>query len=393
MHSFLSIASRLACLFAALGVGVAAIADGAVEPMQRLPAGLAKALDQEVSVGWAGVPLRDALYGVCRSRHVAVLLDRRVDPDQPVQFSQSDVPLGRLLLELGTQRELGLSHVGELVYLGPPNVARELRTLVELQRQEVADVSDATASPFAKVKGLEWPDLTEPRRLVADLLRENGLTCANLDSLPHDLWPAGRLPPLALVDRLSILLLPFGQGFECPEGKNPIRLIPLPDEPRLVRRYPARPQADAALARMKAAAPDAQYQLDNDEIVVAALLDEHERIAGGAHATTARATAGEKKSGRNPSRAQPQKRYTIRQAKGPLADLIVKLGERMEVSVRFDAKAAETAGITLSQIVSITATDATAEQVLQKVVAGTGLTVRRANGGLEVVPAARAAQP
>ena len=51
------------------------------------------------------------------------------------------------------------------------------------------------------------------RLLVADQLRQAGIRIAMPESIPHDLWAAGELPPMPLAHRLAILLAGFNQAF------------------------------------------------------------------------------------------------------------------------------------------------------------------------------------
>jgi hypothetical protein len=74
---------------------------------------------------------------------------------------------------------------------------------------------------------LVWPDLAQPRDLVAALAAEAGLSVKLPDSTPHDLWPAVDLPPLTWTDRLSLVLAGFDLTFEIDPAKKTIALKPL----------------------------------------------------------------------------------------------------------------------------------------------------------------------
>ena len=77
-------------------------------------------LQMPVGVTWRQTPLRSALNGLSSSQSVAIFLDRRVDPDQKIDFTVDDVELNAALQRLATDHGLGMSYVGCVVYLGPP---------------------------------------------------------------------------------------------------------------------------------------------------------------------------------------------------------------------------------------------------------------------------------
>ena len=64
---------------------------------------------------------------------VAIFLDRRVDPDQRVEFSSDDVPLEELFVRLAKKLKLGTCQVGSVVYLGPPDIAAKLATMAAMR--------------------------------------------------------------------------------------------------------------------------------------------------------------------------------------------------------------------------------------------------------------------
>src|SRR6185369_10390717 len=48
----------------------------------------------------------------------------------------------------------------------------------------------------------------------------------------HDLWPAYDLPPLTLVERLTVVLAGFGQTYQVTDGGQ-VRIIPIPQDTSL----------------------------------------------------------------------------------------------------------------------------------------------------------------
>ena len=71
----------------------------------------------------------------------------------------------------------------------------------------------AVSRPLLQPKPLAWPDFATPRDILTDLARQNGLTLEGLDRVPHDLWAAADLPPLSLVERLTLVANQFDLTF------------------------------------------------------------------------------------------------------------------------------------------------------------------------------------
>jgi hypothetical protein len=135
-------------------------------------------LQQPAAASWSGQSLRDALAGLGEANGLAVFLDRRVDPDQHIEFSATGMTLDSLLKKFAGSLELGVSYVDSVIYVGPPDAAAHLSTLAEMRfdesQRQVAKLRQALAqrSPTA------WPALAEPRALLEQLAEESGVASA-----------------------------------------------------------------------------------------------------------------------------------------------------------------------------------------------------------------------
>jgi len=283
--------------------------------------------------------LRAALAGLAREHRVAVLMDRRIDPDRRVNLVLHNQPLARALAEIAARQSAASVPFGPLIYVGPPESAARLEALAARARREAARAAGPVAKRLLVERRLAWDDLTEPRALLTALGREAGLEIDGLELVPHDLWAAADLPALPWIDRLTLVAVQFDLTFTlAAEGRSP-RLVAIPD--RLV---PSRTPPP--------------------------------RSAG---------PRGE--SARHPGvMADSAKRYTLRQAKGPLRELLPKLAAMLPVELRIDEEALRRDGGTLDQVVSVSVADATAEELLEKLLAPAGCTLRREGRTLVVVP-------
>ena len=206
---------------------------------------LQKKLAEPVDIVLAENPLRQALESWSRNKNVAVLLDRRIDPGRKIEISLRQTPLKEVLETIAQKYNLGISMVGPVVYFAPPEVARAVRTLVALRREDVRRLAPGAAKKYFEQKSMAWDDLTTPRELLEKLGGENGIQIAGLEQIPHDLWAAADLPPLDLIERLTLIAGQYDLTFQVSADGNSITLLPVPEHVELVRTYPAGRQAQA----------------------------------------------------------------------------------------------------------------------------------------------------
>lgn len=340
-------------IFAALvsGVGVLAASTAVVEPDAPAggPAGgaawlvgraLQERLEQPVDVNWLAAPLRASLAGLARTQQVAVLLDRRIDPDCRLDLVLRDLPLGRALAEIAARQSAATAQLGPLVYVGPARSATRLRTLAELRRRDAASVGGSIGRRLLGERTMRWDDLAEPRQLLAALGQEAGLEITGLEQVPHDLWAGAALPSLPLVDRITLVAVQFDLTFSIAADGRSLRLTPIPDR----------------LPGVKTKEP-----------------------------SSVSPRPGRTRAARAPA-ASAEQRFTLRQAKGQLRELLPKLAAMLQLELRIDEEALSRAGITLDRPVSVSATDATANELLQKLLDPAGCTFRREGNTVVVVP-------
>ena len=69
----------------------------------RIGPELAETLTRRVGFEISGDPRRDALQMIAKQFHVALFLDRRIDPDFPLTYRTQNTPLGTALDEIASQ--------------------------------------------------------------------------------------------------------------------------------------------------------------------------------------------------------------------------------------------------------------------------------------------------
>ncbi len=368
------------CAALGLAAGLALAADGDA-PTKWLTGEKFKAqLSQKVGVTWAGTPLRRALSSLARSQQVAILLDRRVDPEQKIELSFDDIALDSALKLIAAKKQIGLAVVGSVVYLGPAETAAKIRTLAALRKDEALHLPSEVRSRYLQQRPAKWDEAVEPKALLDGLAAQCKVKIEGTDRIPHDLWAAGELPDANFTDRLTLIAAQFGLTFEISEKGDTVRLIDMPDKVSIERAYPlhgmAAPQSAQLVQTLKKSLPDATIDVGGGKLTVRGLAEDQdfvESLLAGGKAKTTTITPGKKV-------------YQLSNVM-PVGTLITKLGEKLGLEVKFDDAAIDAAGISLKTEVKVEVKNVTADELLAAVLSPAGLTYQRQGQTITVVPA------
>jgi len=347
---------------------------------------LTKRLSAPMDIVWSGKSFRAALESLSQAEKIAIVLDRRIDPDAPVDVAISGKPLAEALAAIAQHQNAAVCTVGPVVYIGPPAAARRLRTLVWLRSEEVKTLPAETAKVWTRSRPFTWPDLAEPRQLLAQIARDSNIELKGLELVPHDLWAGADLPPLPLVERLSLVAIQFELTFTIAADGKTVTLVPIPDDLAIVRSYDGGRQPEQLAKRYASLAPEAQISLSGGKVWVKGLLEDHERIASPPRPPS------------QPEASQPRdielvriERLAIKNI--PLGKALENIAAKLELQLHIDRQAIAAAGISLEQPVSVNASGLTVDELLAEMVKSTGLTVQRTGRTVRIAPEFRPSQP
>jgi hypothetical protein len=288
--------------------------------------------------------LRDSLQRLSQAEQIAVFLDRRVDPGRKLDLKVSRTPLRSALEEIASRQQIGFCLFGSVAYFGPPTATARIRTLSALRTQEARRLPATAGRPLLQPKSLAWADFAAPRDILTQLAQQNGLTLEGLDRVPHDLWAAADLPPLSLVDRLTLVAVQFDLTFTASADGRTITLVHVPDD-LAAENGPENGPAAKDKPRRPGVPPD--------------------RPPAG----------GEKRV------------HTLRIEKKPLGPVLQELARRLSFELQIDQKAIAEAGISLDQLISVQVQKASDDELLRAVTRPAGLEFRRQGRVVEVGPA------
>lgn len=179
-----------------------------------------KALEKKLqtplaAINWESLPLRPTLLKFASAQKISIFLDRRVDPTISLKCSLRNVTPLEILTAVCEEKELGLTQVGNVIYIGPADYTEKLRSHVLNIRDMVLKLSSDTARKRWSAKlPIQWEKFAPSRAVIAELLEKKGVKIMNLDEIPHDIWPAYTLPPMPLADAVTLLLGQFNMSFK-----------------------------------------------------------------------------------------------------------------------------------------------------------------------------------
>lgn len=188
---------------------------------------LEQRLAARVSVAWEGQQLAAAVERLADSQRLPLWIDRRVDPNAPIELTASDQPLRDVLNSIAAPHNWAATPYHGVLYFGPKQTADELLTLSALARQSIAKASPEVRSRWLKPEAWTIARLSEPRELLKQLARSAGAAVVDEHLVPHDLWPERQLPPMPALDRAVLLLSGFDLTCQISADGRKLRVVPI----------------------------------------------------------------------------------------------------------------------------------------------------------------------
>lgn len=204
-----------------------------------------------ISVSWQQAHLRSHLMHFARSQQLAIVLDRRVDPNQKLDVVVKNVSIEQFLLRIAQATGTKFCRFGDCYYLGPPENAQRLlgiSAMLSRGRQRKQNFLSRSAAMW-------WPSLTTPQEVLQRLSLENDFEIKGIDSIEHDLMSALSIPPMRLDMRMVLLLSQFDCWFKQNKSTNAISIIAPPKNLKASLRMRDYDADKELLKRLRATAP------------------------------------------------------------------------------------------------------------------------------------------
>jgi len=343
-------------------------------------AALQRQLASPVDIVFGDSPLRQSLSDLSRSQNVAIVTDRRIDPDQRLHVRLTGVPLSEALEEIARERRLGIAQLGPVAYLGPPEPASRIRTLAALRETEARRLGNKAARRFLARASMRWGDFATPRELLAQLAKQAGITIDGLDRVPHDLWAAADLPPMTWIDRVTLIANQFDLTFAIRDADR-IELVAVPNRAAIVRDYPGGADPKATAERLGALLPNAEVKVVDQRVSVRARLEDHLRITSAGRSSPATSKPGPAATAAASVRIS---RFAVKDQ--PLASVLEQLAKKLRFELRLDREALQKAGVSPDHRVSAELENTTLDAILRELLRDTSLDFRHTGNVVEIIP-------
>ena len=361
-------------LLLAVSLSLAASTCFGATPLLAEPA-LVRQLDGRTTLAWGGQELAIALGRLASVQRFPLWMDRRVDSHAAVEFSVNNATGREILDRLATDEahQWGWTTLRTVVYFGPRETARELATLSEIARQAIAKEPADVRRRWLKPTLWEFPRLSEPRVLLADVLEAVGAEVQNLEAVPHDLWPARALPAVAPIDRVVLLLAGFDEAMSRPVVGGPLRVSPIRRPVQLERGYRFSERAAAATAELARQDRRVQVRRQGRRLVVTARWEDHEilkrALGAGVGATPDDAAPGD-------AAPRGERRFTLRITNKPVGPVLAQLGGQLQLIIAWDPALA-IASPPADALVSCDVTEVDLDGLLEAILTPAGLAFTR----------------
>lgn len=298
-------------------------------------------LAKPVSITWQEVPLSMALERLAQTQSLAIWQDRRVDPNMPITLTAVDQPLSDVFAALAQQSGATAVPFAGVIYVGPQQTADELATLAALARQPLAKAPAAARTKWLKPQALSFSRLSEPRKLLNELAATNDAKVQNEERVPHDLWPARKLPALAAIDRAVLLLAGFDLTCRLSPDGSRLDVTPIARPVAISQEYRVPQARSAAFNAAVAELSDATATGEGTRPTIAARIEDHERLrsvlsgrpTGAVAAAAAMRSAGAKTAGS----PLEDRRFTLTIENKPLAPVLDQLAAQLNLQLEWDA--------------------------------------------------------
>ncbi len=346
---------------------------------------LQKKLEIFFSSSWENEELRRILDRLADEYKTAVLLDRSVDPNQKLDLNIGYQPLWSGFGAVAQSASAGLCLAGNTIYVGPPERAGKLRTLIYLRSGKPlaadAKLSAGQALALSRVETVHWNDLDEPRQIAVELANRAGVKIVNPQAIPHDLWASATIPQASFAEAMSLVLIQFDLTFAWNEQATEIRLIPVPKTVGIEKPYtpaggPSKRASLAARERfLEGVAKSYEQQfpgitcrldVEHHQIWIKATLEQHEALKN----------LGQAKPKGNPPAAKvpPVRRreFTLHIEQVKAGDLLKKL-EESGIIIKYDSQQLAAKGIDLDQRINMDVEKAKADEFFRKICDPLGL--------------------
>ncbi|MFO1007416.1 MAG: hypothetical protein U0929_15755 [Planctomycetaceae bacterium] len=294
----------------------------------------------------------------CGSRRIAWVIDRRLDPDHHITSDLPLSPLSELLPELLKTAQAGAVTIGQSIVVGPADKLIDLRTLAELQRQELQQtrLTAGRKQTLAQTIELHWEDLTEPRQLVEQVVKRAKIDLAGAELIPYDLWRGGDLVGVTAGEALSVLAWQYDLQLKWhPDGQA--SLVPVVQPVQVARTFSVSESRQEAI---RAQFPALTWTDEGKSLRATGRVEDMEAVDQWLKGNS---PANPKPKPKNAPKDWRDRTFTLRIKNAPLGDVLTAL-KKQGIPLEWNEDELVKAGINMKGKIELELNQATAEELL-----------------------------
>lgn len=331
------------------------------------------ALQSPGSGTWKQVALREIVADLTSVHRVFLLLDRRIDLDQQLDYTPPKGSLEVTLRGIASHLKLGIAIGDGWVYYGPPDTAKKLRTLIALGEAD-SPLSKMEMAKWTRRSPLVWGKPKAPREIVTEQL-DKLIQLMNPEAIPHDLWAARNWPPMSLFERLSLCLIQFDLTWQWQDNGQALKLVPLPEQVAITKQYTVVDPVQFT-AKLK------EFQLASKIEVAGKIV----KLTGSAEDQQIAADLAAGKQARKVVVKEDTQRFTLT-AKQPIKNILQVVAKTLELTLEIDEAAIQKQNLSVDREIELNVREVTRDELLKKILEPAGLAYVVQDKKLFIVPA------
>lgn len=245
---------------------------------------LDKSLSVPVSMSSTNALLQEQLTQLQQEWRIAIIRDRRTDPQRRVTVKTGLMPRVQVLNQISREVPASsLTRAGDVLFLGPQETAHRLPVLMSFHRDRLntlrRSIPPAAMRTLTAPRRVMWSRPAEPRQILLDAARSAGAGIDNIDAVPWDVWDTTVLPPMTFADVSALVLHQFDLTLEVGADVSTLRIVPVADVPAFESRHAVPRSHRAAIEeRLAAEFPRLAYNVSGSQLTATATMEEHAEI-------------------------------------------------------------------------------------------------------------------
>jgi hypothetical protein len=352
----------------------------AISPQAQSAERVAQNLESRLSVTWQGQELSAVLERLSTTQGLTFWLDRRINPQQPVNAHHSNVTIREVLDRIATDHSLGWSVLDDIIYIGPTESANDLATLAARARQSLDKAPADYRNRWLAAEPARWQRLSDPQEILEMWFADTGIKLSNPQVLSHDLWAARDLHLMSLSNRAVLLLISFNMTCEIAPNGRSCHIVPIKKPVLITVTHDAGNKARQVIAAFKEN-KDVEIHRSGRQLTITGRWEDQQQAA--------EIIAGQppsKPGGNLPKRVSEQ-RFSLKLENQPVGKIIDQLAGQLGLNVAWQEQLLTTNPDMRQTLISCEVTNGDLDKLLESVLAPAGLSYRLQSNQLDIFPA------